>query len=515
MKEIPNQNHILLCVGNTAGDIGIWILPATNINPLNLPGAPLYKYCGNQVGTNCIAFTFITEDKKYPKILIVNGGDDQAISCTTVCIDVECNKRNCLDVCNVITYTEACASAIKGIAIEGDTGSGFRVYTAGYDNRLSVWALNPSQRLKYLSSTPIDVKDINTLACYPFKSQDRKGDRKVLLVAGGEGMEILSFDRNLFDAALALKKCNYLLITCGAGFSEDSGLSTYENMPDEYRELCNALRLVDNPKKFQCFWHDFSQVYANTDPHGGYKILEKWCHGKNLGNLITNGVADCDTVYSSPWWIYSSNVDGHFSRSNCFSNTICEIHGCATRFRCSQSLGICDGEKRKGALWDSWNNVAAKSFKSEQCATDTFPIDNAEDGNITCKRCKLPARPNVLLFHDTDPNMINSISQHRDRYQKWEERIENDVVHNGRRMVILELGAGLNVPAVRNETEEVLRDTLERLTASNSNGNITCIRVNPKDAGFSPQDESHQCISIYQRAEKALLMIDHILGVMS
>jgi hypothetical protein len=81
--------------------------------------------------------------------------------------------------------------------------------------------------------------------------------------------------------------------------------------------------------------------------------------------------------------------------------------------------------------------------------------------------------------------------------------------------VILELGAGLNVPAVRNETEEVLRDTLERLTASNSNGNITCIRVNPKDAGFSPQDESHQCISIYQRAEKALLMIDHILGVMS
>ena len=512
MKRI-SEDHILLCVGNTAGDVAIWLLPGSiAIDPFNLPKTPIYVYRGNQVGTNCIALAFASTDKKCPKVLIINGGDDQAISCSIVSIDLGIDDHASSEICKVVTYKEACASAIKGITIAGDAESGFRVYTAGYDNRLSIWLLNPSQRLQFLSSAPIDIKDINTLDCCKLK--DLNGIEKDLLVAGGEGIEILSFDISVWKAAQALKNCNYLLITCGAGFSADSGLSTYENMPDEYRELCNPLRLLDKPLEFQRFWHGFSQMYKITDPHSGYQTLEQWCNSKKLGNLITSAKHETgDETNTSPWWIYSSNVDGHFSRSNCFSDTICEIHGSATKFRCSHAIGISNGEKRQGALWDSWNERVANSSKSDQCSSNTFPVEDEEVGDIICKHCLLPARPNVLLFHDMDANMIDSISHHRDRYQKWEERVEDDVVQNSRHMVIIELGAGLNVPAVRNETEEVFNDTIKRLKGSRSHGTVTCIRINPKDAGFDFEEGSKHTISIYQKAEQALLMIDHILTI--
>ena len=70
----------------------------------------------------------------------------------------------------------------------------------------------------------MDIKDINTLDCC--KLQGLNGEEKEYLVAGGEGLELVSFDTNIWKAARALQRCNYLLITCGAGFSADSGLGS-------------------------------------------------------------------------------------------------------------------------------------------------------------------------------------------------------------------------------------------------------------------------------------------------
>jgi hypothetical protein len=70
----------------------------------------------------------------------------------------------------------------------------------------------------------VDIKDINTLDCC--KLQGLNGEEKEYLVAGGEGLELVSFDTSVWKAARALQRCNYLLITCGAGFSADSGLGS-------------------------------------------------------------------------------------------------------------------------------------------------------------------------------------------------------------------------------------------------------------------------------------------------
>ena len=89
------------------------------------------------------------------------------------------------------------------------------------------------------------------------------------------------------------------------------------------------------------------------------------------------------------------------------------------------------------------------------------------------------------------------------------------VVSNGRNLVILELGCGLNVPAVREESEEVFSDCLERINSVSSerSGTVKLIRINPRDAGISANGDyaDHHSVSIFARAEEALNQINALL----
>ena len=138
MKRISTQ-HILACVGNTAGEVAIWVLPGSRseIDPSDLPEAPLCMYRGNQVGTNCVVVGIVdsSSNDKCADISIANGGDDQAVSCSLVSVELDNNGKVSATIRQVVTAT-ACASAVKGISIAGDSKSAFRVYTVGYDQRL-------------------------------------------------------------------------------------------------------------------------------------------------------------------------------------------------------------------------------------------------------------------------------------------------------------------------------------------------------------------------------------------
>jgi hypothetical protein len=56
-------------------------------------------------------------------------------------------------------------------------------------------------------------------------------------------------------AAQALKDADCLLIVAGAGFSADSGLATCETMPEEHRELCDPLLLMQQLSQHQSRSH--------------------------------------------------------------------------------------------------------------------------------------------------------------------------------------------------------------------------------------------------------------------
>jgi NAD-dependent SIR2 family protein deacetylase len=285
-------------------------------------------------------------------------------------------------------------------------------------------------------------------------------------------------------------------------------------MPSEYRRLCDPLRLTDETKTFQSFWMNFAQEYENRQPHLGYSIMEQWCKGKIQGLEAKAETGDNDI---SPWWIYSSNVDGHFHRFECFKNTVCEIHGRASEFRCSSAIGYNMKKKRSGVQWNKWNDNVKSNV---ECNCTILPaqyfFEHSQSLIMECMYCSLPMRPNVLMFHDTDENVLSDIEVQRNRYQEWEEHVETRVVEDGLNFVVLELGAGTNVPAVREESEEVFKDCLERIKGNpRSKGNVTLIRINPKDFSFrTVTSTGGSLISVPEKAAKALQCIDNFLTLL-
>ena len=351
-------------------------------------------------------------------------------------------------------------------------------------------------------------------------------------------------------AGRALHEADYLLVLAGAGMSADSGLGTYETMPSRYKEFCDPARLATEStrKEFQAFWKNFALQYASTKPHEGYAILDNWCHGQRLKRLSasTETAADAaDRIRDKKWWVYTSNVDGHFRRfpsfrcqkqigscdpppndddSCVYYNNVCEIHGCAGEFRCSCGIGYYDREQipRMGDLWAHWNQRVERIQHSKRCKANTETLEELKgregnnDGLLPpCKDCEnLPMRPNVLLFNDTDENVLAPIQNHRRNYQDWEAMVESKVFDLHANFVLVEIGCGTNVPAVRNESEEVLADTLDGLSMlGESRGSVTLIRINPKEAGIEEERLSPHVVSIYENSLEALRKIDRELDM--
>ena len=113
------------------------------------------------------------------------------------------------------------------------------------------------------------------------------------------------------------------------------------------------------------------------------------------------------------------------------------------------------------------------------------------------------------MFHDTDANVLNSIDFQRDRYQTWEGHVEDEIVRHGANFVILEMGCGVNVPAVRQESEEVLIDCAKKIVTHGSDaGSVCLIRINPKDATIELDGGPYDLIPIASTAAAALRKID-------
>jgi NAD-dependent SIR2 family protein deacetylase len=277
-------------------------------------------------------------------------------------------------------------------------------------------------------------------------------------------------------AATVLRRANYVLVTCGAGMSADSGLSTYENQPESYKHFCDPLTLLAEPEESSEFWRKLSQSYGATGLHRGYRILDKWLSDsggkegekKRLPHLVSS-------------FCYTSNVDGLMRRLECFGGengavaNLCEIHGFAGEWICADQMGRdAEGHERQGPAWRGYNKKVRVAKKAEQNHGD----GKSKAAGSTC--CGVCVRPNMLMFHDSDVNVLSGIDASREKYQAWEAQVEDAVCGEMEKtLVVLEIGCGVAVSAVREEGMEVVRDVCDK----GASDRVFLVRLNMKDFG--------------------------------
>ena len=499
----PSRNNskvldFVMVAGDTSGRIGIWGVTLAQCNVGGVPSTTtatptlIHVLKAHQCGANAISAVIVDRGNSRRDLVIASGGDDQAL-----CV-FKCSLSESFEMTRstLTLIPNASSSALKSVAYFPDQAL---LYAVGYDQRLAAWSVrfnssNPdeSASLNRVSLNMSSVADVSALCAIPNVS----GTSATVAVVG-TGIELFKVELSewkttaasssssslsvpeserlaVMEAAKALAECNFVLLTCGAGMSADSGLPTYENLAASYRELCDPLMMCTDYERFAGFWEQTANKYLEAEPHEGYEVISSWLKPRTEAQqpLLPN---------LSSFYCYTSNVDGHVLLSSAFEEGgggggVCEIHGRATDlWRCASLTGYReDGvTERMGDTWTAFNRKAKEAGPS--CR------GNEVQGRV-CSQCGGPTRPSVLLFNDSDCNLYKSIDAQRCAYQVWEAAMSDAVADAKKKLVVLEIGCGLNVPAVRVEGGTVVLDLLRRVGSGREN-DCVLIRVNLKDCG--------------------------------
>ncbi len=223
-------------------------------------------------------------------------------------------------------------------------------------------------------------------------------------------------------ASELIRNADALLIAAGAGMGIDSGLPDYRGpnglwkgykgseMPNvRFMELANTAYFHTDPELAWGFYGHRYNLYKKTTPHSGFEILRKWLNRMNFGGFV-----------------YTSNVDGHFQKSNFDTQHIVECHGSINHLQC---IHKCDSD-----IW-STHSLNVKVDTQTMRATSGIPY---------CPSCDSVARPNILMFNDRDWVGDRAYEQ-EDIYRDW---VAEARLHN---LVVIEIGAGIDIPTVKNE----------------------------------------------------------------
>ncbi len=232
-------------------------------------------------------------------------------------------------------------------------------------------------------------------------------------------------DDEIRRAADAIREAEVLLVTAGAGMGVDSGLPdfrgtegfwnaypAYRHLGLSFVELANPRWFRDDPELAWGFYGHRLNLYRSPPPHPGFEILRRW------GQRMPRGVR-----------VFTSNVDGHFQRAGFAEEVVHEVHGSIHHAQCLKKCGI--------------GIFSAGEFE--------VPIDETTFRAMAlprCPGCGSLARPNILMFGDWEWDESRSELQ-RQRQDRWMDEVARG------RLVIIELGAGTAVPAVRRFSEVV------------------------------------------------------------
>ncbi|HEV7401511.1 MAG TPA: Sir2 family NAD-dependent protein deacetylase [Chthoniobacteraceae bacterium] len=242
-----------------------------------------------------------------------------------------------------------------------------------------------------------------------------------------------SLETHLAAAAEAIRHAEALLIGAGAGMGVDSGLPDFRGPEGfwkayppfrgkEFAEISNPHWFVTDPALAWGFFGHRLGLYRAAIPHEGFQVLRRWSGER-------------------PAFVFTSNVDGQFQKAGFGETDLLECHGSIHHLQC---LGECGRP-----IWPA-TDVSVEVDETTMRALSDLP---------RCPDCGALARPNILMFGDGEWDASRSALQ-EGRYDEWLDRMR------GRRIVAIELGAGLAIPTVRRQCETYAR---------------TLIRINPRE----------------------------------
>lgn len=250
-------------------------------------------------------------------------------------------------------------------------------------------------------------------------------------VAGGVVAVDWREDERLLDAAAKAIACaDGLVIGAGAGMGVDSGLPDFRGVMGFWRcypplaRLGLAFEDIAQPRWFRSdpevawgFYGHRLALYRRCDPHPGYGILLRWARSKPAG-----------------YFVFTSNVDGHFARAGFEETRLVECHGSIEFIQCVEPC-----------------SPAIYPTPAEGIAVDEATL-RARPPLPACPACGRLARPNILMFCDWDWIARRTESQRR-RLDAW----LNELAGAKARLAIVEIGAGPAVATVRWTCESLAR----------------------------------------------------------
>ena len=248
---------------------------------------------------------------------------------------------------------------------------------------------------------------------------------------------------NCKRAADVIKNAGALLIGTGAGMGVDSGLPDFRGTEGfwkayppfaklglKFSDAANPKWFFKKPAQAWGFYGHRYNLYYNTEPHRGFEVIRSWCEQKQ-----------------NNYFVFTSNVDGHFQKCGFDDERIVECHGSLNHWQCT------------ACCTDYIGNMSDFQLEVDE---ETFL---AQDPLPSCSHCGDLARPNVLMFGDYQW-IENRTQEQILRYNAWVRNVSTD------NLVVVEIGAGKAVPTVRWECES---------------HQAKLIRINPRD-GEAPAD---------------------------
>ncbi len=241
------------------------------------------------------------------------------------------------------------------------------------------------------------------------------------------------------EAADIIRNASALVITAGAGMGVDSGLPDfrgnqgfwnsypmYERLGLSFIQAANPEHFEDDPHFGWGFYGHRTNLYRDTIPHSGFKILLDWIKKFKLD-----------------YFVATSNVDGQFQKAGFSEDRVLEVHGSIHHLQCTVPCNH-----------NIWPNEAEYVIDESTMRAADVP---------KCPQCQRVARPNILMFGDYA--WLSKLSAIQE--ETFDDFLQLN--QNGH-MVVVEIGAGSTIPTIRHLSERL-----------GQRHHTTVLRINPRE----------------------------------